>query len=290
MSATKNLGFGCVSLTQHTFLKDAQRILSIAYDEGIKHYDTALLYGNGYSERILGTFIKNKRDKVTITTKCGLGNVQQPVLNIKIALPLNAIKKKIKKPATYSRMIQPEVTEYRLISLEYVQLSLKKSLDNLKTDHIDHYLLHEAMPSFLSEDAFLFLMQQKEKGVIRELGVAAAFVNLYHINSNDLNGFEILQYENGLHYSSDELLTKFPEKKHFYHSTLKSLPFLKSTYSPSEMAGILLNIGCKTNPSGKVLFSTTNINRLQQNVKCFHQFNEMPLYELNKLYSAIHRS
>lgn len=288
MPATDNLGFGCVSLTKHTFLKDVQKILGFAFDNGIKHFDTALLYGNGYSEKILGSFIKNKRHRVTIATKCGLGNVDQPKIGISIALPLNAIKNKIKKQAIYNSIPKPEITEFRSIPLDYVRQSLNRSLKNLNTDYIDYYLLHEALPSFLTPEAADFLMMQKQDGVIRNLGVASGYVNLFSINSNQLNGFEVLQYENGPHYSSDELVSKFPNKKHFYHSTLKSLPFLKSDYSASEKAGILLSRSCKINPLGKVLFSTTNIKRLTENLKFFNQFNTMPLDEINKIYSALY--
>lgn len=288
MPTTDNLGFGCVALTQHTFLKDAEKILDVAFNNGIKHFDTALLYGNGYSEKILGSFIKNKRHEITIATKCGLGNVDQTNISISLALLLNAIKNKIKKPAVSNSITIPALTEFRSISLDYVKQSLNISLKNLKTDYIDYYLLHEALPSFLTPEAAAYLMMQKQDGVIRNLGVASSYVNLFSINSNQLNGFEVLQYENGHPYNSDELVNKFPEKKHFYHSTLKSLPFIKCTYSASEMAGFLLSRSCKINPSGKVLFSTTNIKRLNQNVKFFNHFNKMPLDEINKVYSALH--
>ena len=288
MPVTDNLGFGCVSLTQHTFLKDAQKILSLAFENGIKHFDTALLYGNGYSERILGTFIKSKRDKVTIATKCGLGNLQQPSISINLALPLNKIKHKIKKLPVYNSFLPPKPTEFRSISLDYVKQSLAKSLQNLKTDYIDYYLLHEALPSFLTPEAMEYLMLQKEKKVIRKLGVAAGYINLFSINKSELSGFDVLQYENGPHFKSDDIVTRFADKQHFYHSALKSLPFLKSTFSPSEMAGILLSRSCKINSRGKILFSTTHSKRLMENLKYFDQFNSMPLDELDKLYGALH--
>lgn len=285
---SNGLGFGCVSLTQHVFLSDALKILTAAFHEGISHYDTALLYGGGYSERILGVFIKNIRQKVTIATKCGLGSAHQASIPIRLALPLNAVKNKIRKPVHDKSIVQPQPIPYRVITLEYIMQSLAKSLKNLQTDYIDFYLLHEALPSFLTPDACEYLMMQREKGVIRELGIAGSYVNLFSINSNELTGFNILQYENGPHYKSDELLNIFPEKKHFYHSTLKSLPLLKAQYSKSELAGILLSRSCKINPFGKTLFSTTNIKRLKENIRFFIQYRKMSLDELNSIYSALH--
>ena len=288
MAGADNLGFGCVSLTQHLILKDALKILSIAFDKGIKHYDTALLYGNGYSEKILGRFIKDKRDAVTITTKFGLGNLQQPNISISIALALNRLKNKIKKPASFTEFIDPVLTEFRSISLNYIQQSLNKSLKNLKTDFIDYYLLHEALPSFLTQDAIEYLLIQKEKKIIRNLGVAAGYVNLFTISKCELNNFDVMQYENSSHYKSDEICIKFPDKQHFYHSLLKSIPFLNTQHSKSELAGILLSRACKINPSGKVLFSTTSTKRLEENLKFFTQFNCLSLDELNNLYIALH--
>lgn len=48
-------------------------ILKRAYDHGIRTFDTADVYSNGYSEVLLGKFLKKyniKRDKVVIMTKC----------------------------------------------------------------------------------------------------------------------------------------------------------------------------------------------------------------------------
>lgn len=288
MSGTENLGFGCVSLTQHTFLKDAHKILSTAFDNGITHFDTALLYGNGYSEKILGSFFKKNRDKVSITTKCGLGNVQHPNISINLALPLNALKNKLRNPPVYKSFIPPQPTEFRSLSLEYVQQSLNKSLQNLNTDYIDYYLLHEALPSFLSPEAKNYLLLQKKKKVIRKLGVAAGYINLSNITEPELIDFDLLQYENGPHFKSDDIINKFTQKQHFYHGALKSLPFLRTPYSKSELAGILLSRACQINPSGKTLFSTTSTKRLLENLRFFAQYNAMSLDQINSIYSALH--
>jgi len=288
MGNRSNLGFGCVSLTQHTFLKDAQNILALAFDKGIKHFDTAPVYGNGYSEKILGSFIKNKRSQVTITTKCGLGNLDQPTINLNIALPLNAIKNSLKKKTINAGNSQPTLLPFRSIDINYVKRHLQKSLQNLQTDYIDYYLLHEALPSFLTPEASDFLNEQKQKGIIRHLGVAANYINLLSIFDKDLKGFSVLQYENGPNYKTDELIKKFPDKKHFYHSALQSLRNLDKAYSYSDWVGIILNRACKINPSGKVLFSTISSQRLNENIAAFEKYNDLSLEELNKIIDGIY--
>jgi aryl-alcohol dehydrogenase-like predicted oxidoreductase len=95
-----HIGFGCVGLSAQSTIKAAYHLLDTAYDQGIRFFDTAPLYGNGYSEVILGNFIRNKRNEVTITTKFGLGNNKIPFVPGFVALPLNRLRKRLtKKPA-----------------------------------------------------------------------------------------------------------------------------------------------------------------------------------------------
>jgi len=285
-----NIGFGCVSLTQHHFVKDALNILEKAYDEGITHFDTAPVYGNGFSEKIVGRFIKNKRSKVTITTKCGLGSFDQPTINLKFALPLNAIKNKLRRKQKNITNQPPKLLSFRSIDVNYVKHHLEKSLQNLQTEFIDYYLLHEAMPAFLTPEALDFLNVQKQKGIIGEIGVAANFVNLLHLKNDQMENFAILQYENGIHYKTDDLKIKFPDKKHFYHSALRSIHLLDKNYSSSEWVGIILNRASKINPSGKILFSTTKCKTLIDNLTAFDKYNELPLEKLNNIIDGIYRS
>jgi aryl-alcohol dehydrogenase-like predicted oxidoreductase len=67
------LGFGGAALTSVGSLREIIKLLNFTYDNGITHFDTASLYGKGYSEIIYGKFIQEKRDNVTITTKFGFG-------------------------------------------------------------------------------------------------------------------------------------------------------------------------------------------------------------------------
>ncbi len=51
--------------------KTADEILNEAYDNGINFFDTADVYNDGLSEKSIGKFLKTKKDKVYIATKCG---------------------------------------------------------------------------------------------------------------------------------------------------------------------------------------------------------------------------
>ena len=48
------------------------RAIHAALDAGINFIDTAPVYGFGHSEEVIGRAIKGRRDKVVISTKCGL--------------------------------------------------------------------------------------------------------------------------------------------------------------------------------------------------------------------------
>jgi len=46
-------------------------LLSVAFDAGINFYDTADIYSQGESERLLGRVFRDRRDRVVIASKAG---------------------------------------------------------------------------------------------------------------------------------------------------------------------------------------------------------------------------
>ncbi len=284
-----NIGFGCVSLTRQPSLRKALDLLAVAFDGGITHFDTAPVYGSGYSEKILGRFIHGRREKVTITTKCGLGSAASSAIPPGLALPLNALKRRWKAPPSPPAGIElPIALSFRTIDEDYVRAALTASLGNLQTSYIDFYLLHEALPAFLTPGALSFLREQQKNGVIRQLGIAAAYVNLPELKKEDVAGWDVLQYENGIHYPSGPILKQFNDKTHFYHSALKFLRTLpEQKYTATDWAGILLNLGVKSNPAGKVLFATTRVNTVRDNLKAYARYGDLTFLELNNILHAV---
>lgn len=107
---------------------------------GVNLVDTAPCYGNGYSEKVVGEALQGLRDKVLLSTKCGL----------------------ITSAAGYDRDS----------SFKNIIREVESSLYNLKTDHIDFYFIHwpDTHTPFAETMAALELL--RGQGKIRFVGVS----------------------------------------------------------------------------------------------------------------------
>ncbi|KVL49779.1 aldo/keto reductase [Burkholderia cepacia] len=56
----------------NTGIDEARRLIDICLEAGVNLFDTADVYSDGESERVLGAAIKGRRDQVLISTKTGL--------------------------------------------------------------------------------------------------------------------------------------------------------------------------------------------------------------------------
>ena len=117
----------------------SKELIKFAIYKGINFFDTADIYGEGKSEKILGEAVKNLREKIFIITKGG-------VLNRK------------------------NETNF---SVSYINKKIQKSLKNLKTEYIDGYQLH----NLKSSDKIGLLVKSLEKmkinGIINSIGFSS---------------------------------------------------------------------------------------------------------------------
>ena len=114
-----------------------KRAMQAAFDAGINTFDTAEVYGNGHSERILGEALSTMRDQVVIATKVFSNHLKH----------------------------------------EQVIMACHRSLKNLKTDYIDLYQIHWPPGSFGHahvplEETMSALNELKDQGKIRAIGVS----------------------------------------------------------------------------------------------------------------------
>jgi aryl-alcohol dehydrogenase-like predicted oxidoreductase len=120
-------------------IDDAQTTDAIraAFEAGITTFDTAEVYGNGHSERVLGAAVSDFRDRITLATKVFANHLKA----------------------------------------EQVEDACHRSLKNLKTNVIDLYQIHWPAGSFKTEvvpiaETMDALNQLKEEGKIRAIGVS----------------------------------------------------------------------------------------------------------------------
>jgi aryl-alcohol dehydrogenase-like predicted oxidoreductase len=274
MTVLDRVGFGCVALATMGTPRAARRLLDAAFDGGIRHFDTAPLYGQGYSERLLGEFLRGKRDQVSVATKFGLPPSRPATLPTAVVLPLNALRRRLRgRPAPAStagvppappsspparRAIRPT------IGRTAVQSSFDASCRALGTDYVDLYLLHEHIPAALETSAVDLLLELRAKRRVRTLGLAANGTNYLDLTVEDVAHWEVLQYEFGPAWPDHEVLPRrFPDKTHVFHSCLKDVAALGGGRTPGEVLRDCL----AANPRGRVLFSSTDPRHIAGNLR-----------------------
>ena len=108
----------------------------------VNREDSAPVYGNGYSEQLVGEALQDGyREKVMISTKFGVGG----------------------------NYLNPAARD---ASFKGVMREVASSLKNLKTDHIDFYFVHWPDVNTPIAETMSALNQLKQMGVIRHIGVS----------------------------------------------------------------------------------------------------------------------
>ena len=128
---------------------DAEAFLHRVLDSGINFIDTAPDYG--ISEERIGRYISSRRHEFTLATKCGCAYTQHDD-HLEIA----------------HRWEQ-----------DVIKRNLEKSLQRLKTDHIDLMQFHGGDRESLQRAGLIELLEDfRRQGVIRFIGVSSSLPNL----------------------------------------------------------------------------------------------------------------
>jgi aryl-alcohol dehydrogenase-like predicted oxidoreductase len=143
------LGFGCWAIGSDKGtgygkidIKEAKKSLNYAFDNGINFFDTANLYGNGFSEKILGEVFKNRSHEIFIASKGGT------VPHDTLYMPQN-------------------------FSEKFLEDSLDKSLKRLQVECIDLYQLHSPAIKDVKLRTINALKKFKKKGKINFFGISS---------------------------------------------------------------------------------------------------------------------
>jgi myo-inositol catabolism protein IolS len=137
------VGFGCWEIGGTYGRIDEsqfQRAVAQAIDSGINCFDTAEAYGMGVSEEALARALGGRRNNVVIATKFGVGYEEMP--------------------------------NRRDSSRERVLASIDKSLQRLRTDHVDVYLVHWPDPNTPLDETMRALDDVVRQGKVSFIGVS----------------------------------------------------------------------------------------------------------------------
>ncbi len=148
---------GTMNFGGRTPPEEAARIVRRALDRGITAFDTANLYEDGASERILGQALRGLREQVQIATKVGLRRIRGKAEGL---------------------------------GREQVIRALEESLKRLGTDRVDVYYLHAPDPETPIEETLSAVDTLLEQGKILRYGVSnhASWQILEIIARRDLEG------------------------------------------------------------------------------------------------------
>jgi len=152
--------------------RESRLILQVARDAGINCFDTADIYAQGNSERLLGEAFRNHRDQVIYATKGGYVLSGRARLLAKIKpLVRRFVRAKPGLAQTAARVRGGLMTKN--FSRQHLASALEGSLRRLRTDYVDLYQLHSPDASDLaSGEVFTVLADLKAAGKIRAYGVS----------------------------------------------------------------------------------------------------------------------
>jgi len=284
---TTTLGLGTTGLLGLPGEKGRREMLERAFDLGVRHYDTAPYYGYGEAERILGRFIRTRRDRVTVTTKFGIQPPRVGGLSTlagmarRMTTHLAPLRRLLAKQA--GRLVRREA-----FTVNDARRSLEASLKALQTDYIDIYLLHEAGPAETASDELLsFLTQQVHKGLIRSFGIGSEFDRTIGVIGSHPGYACVIQLENNVLRRNLAAVPQTATRAVITHralgdalkvliTSLRADPEMAGRWSgdigadcgrDSVVSGLMLAYAARENNKGVVIFSTRSSAHLERNIR-----------------------
>ena len=170
------IGLGCSKIGSVSGIAgiDAEKLLKTAFEKGIKRYDTANIYGQGESERLLGNLMKITGKEILVTTKAGY---QMP--NMMTSNKFSWLKPLIRSCVTKIPFLKNQLMKVRgavgrqqNFQEDYILKCINNSLKSLGQDTLDEFLLHNPSSDDLSKgNIFAVLTNIKKKKLANKTGL-----------------------------------------------------------------------------------------------------------------------
>ncbi|MBL8558669.1 MAG: aldo/keto reductase [Hyphomonadaceae bacterium] len=251
--------------------REAVRLLDLAHEYGIRHFDTARMYGHGRTEALLGQMARGKRDSMVIVSKAGI----EPPSRwgrafARVAPSLRAV----------ARLGEPRFGRF---SPAAVEASVRKSLTELGADYLDALLLHEIEPAQMSDELAALLQTMKRQGRIRAIGLATSAAHTLALQRSHETLFDIVQIPCASLIQTD--ISAFRPARVILHSVLgERLQAAFDQLDPEfaakhglaarptsseetrrQLAQLLMRTAIARNPGGVVLFASAKDAHIRLN-------------------------
>jgi aryl-alcohol dehydrogenase-like predicted oxidoreductase len=169
------LGFGCASVMGRVGRNDSLHAMNAAWEQGVRLFDTARSYGYGAAEGLLGEFLSGRRAQAVVITKFGI-LPQRPAAWKLFAKPMVRAVLRM-APAARSIVRGSLATEASPghFDVKTMRASLEESLRQLRTDHVDALLAHEAPAGIMAQDDLMAALKDLvDEGKVRRAGIACS--------------------------------------------------------------------------------------------------------------------
>ena len=152
-----SLCFGTMQFGEGANEKESQEMYLACREVGINFFDTAYVYTGGKSEKLLGNFIKNEREKLIIVTKAGSKGGAEP---------------------------------------ENLRSQLNESLIRLKQDYVDVFFIHHWDEKTPLEKSLEEIQKLKEEKKFFHFGVSnfAAWQIMKSQAISKINDFPLIEF------------------------------------------------------------------------------------------------
>jgi D-threo-aldose 1-dehydrogenase len=286
--ALAKLGFGTAQLMGRIGRKQSLHLMEAAFAAGIRHFDTAPLYGVGTAEAMVGAFAANKRREITIATKFGIRPPSRaPWMGVakagaRLAVQaVPALRVKLRRRAE-------AMTARGSFTPEECRESLRISLQQLRTERVDLFLMHEVLPEHITTQSLQTLADAVKAGRIGRFGIATSAANTVAI-ARTLGPGTVAQFPSSVF---EPIVNRVPDSYvKITHSAIgPDFATLHNQLMANEAAlkkwSAILDLDCsnndqlgrlflyaamKENAGGTVVFSSLNEQRIWRNAELMRE-------------------
>jgi aryl-alcohol dehydrogenase-like predicted oxidoreductase len=254
--SVSRLGFGTASLHHLFGRRQREVLLKTALDEGVCHFDTAPLYGEGLAEQEIGRVLCGDRASITLSTKIGFTPARLMGNNLSL-LYLH------KAWINFTRSPFQALASDRRLDAGSITKVFEESLKSLRTDYVDLLLVHEPVSGEEEQIHQLrsLLQRWKDDGKILYVGLAGNAATCLRISAENDGFYDVMQVEDS-HDHNPIVSNIFPQISYGY--------FRDIVEGRVELEARMQK-ALSSNQQGMLLFSTRSVLNLKNLINVYRE-------------------